>query len=89
MSCSAHAARPTVTMPRSAFDDDGRILAIRDQKDLGAYMPVGIGTPVNTAVHLLGPYHVPNYECSITIVATNKAPNAPYRGAGSARGGRS
>jgi carbon-monoxide dehydrogenase large subunit len=67
-----------------AFDDNGRILAIRNRlhKDSGAYMPVGIGTPVNTAVHLLGPYHVPNYEIAITIVATNKTPNAPYRGAG-------
>jgi carbon-monoxide dehydrogenase large subunit len=67
-----------------AFDEKGRILALRDRllKDSGAYMPVGIGTPVNTAVHMLGPYHVPNYEVSITIVATNKTPNAPYRGAG-------
>jgi len=67
-----------------AFDEEGHILALRDRllKDSGAYMPVGIGTPVNTAVHMLGPYHVPNYEVSITIVATNKTPNAPYRGAG-------
>jgi len=67
-----------------AFDAEGRILAIRDRllKDSGAYVPVGVGTPVNTAVHLLGPYHVPNYDVSITIVATNKTPNAPYRGAG-------
>jgi carbon-monoxide dehydrogenase large subunit len=67
-----------------AFDDQGRILALRDRllKDSGAYMPVGVGTPVNTAVHLLGPYRVPNYEASITIVASNKTPNAPYRGAG-------
>ena len=67
-----------------AFDENGRILAVRDrlEKDSGAYIPVGIGTPVNTAVHLLGPYHVPNYEIAITIVATNKTPNAPYRGAG-------
>lgn len=67
-----------------AFDAEGRILAVRDRvlKDSGAYMPVGIGTPVNTAVHLLGPYHVPNYDSSITIVVTNKTPNAPYRGAG-------
>jgi carbon-monoxide dehydrogenase large subunit len=67
-----------------AFDAEGRILAIRDRllKDSGAYMPVGVGTPINTAVHLLGPYHVPNYDVSITIVATNKTPNAPYRGAG-------
>jgi hypothetical protein len=27
-----------------------------------------------------GPYHVPNYDASITIVTTNKTPNAPYRG---------
>ena len=60
------------------------ILAIRDRllKDSGAYMPVGIGTPVNTAVHLIGPYQVPTTMCPITIVATNKTPNAPYRGAG-------
>jgi len=67
-----------------AFDEEGRILALRDRllKDSGAYMPVGVGTPVNTAVHLIGPYRIPNYEVSITIVATNKTPNAPYRGAG-------
>ncbi|MGH7090489.1 MAG: molybdopterin cofactor-binding domain-containing protein [Stellaceae bacterium] len=80
---SAH-ARDDRHETEIAFDDGGRILAIRDRllKDSGAYMPVGVGTPVNTAVHLLGPYHVPNYESSITIVATNKTPNAPYRGAG-------
>jgi carbon-monoxide dehydrogenase large subunit len=67
-----------------AFDEEGRILAVRDVllKDSGAYMPVGIGTPFNTAVHLLGPYHVPNYEAQITVVATSKTGNAPYRGAG-------
>jgi aerobic carbon-monoxide dehydrogenase large subunit len=67
-----------------AFDDAGHILAIRDRllKDSGAYIPVGIGAPVNTSIHLTGPYHVPNYDASITIVTTNKTPNAPYRGAG-------
>lgn len=80
---SAH-ARDDRHEAEIAFDAEGRILAVRDcvLKDSGAYIPVGIGTPVNTAVHLLGPYHVPNYESSITIVATNKTPNAPYRGAG-------
>lgn len=80
---SAH-ARDDRHETEIAFDPEGRILAVRDRvlKDSGAYMPVGIGTPVNTAVHLLGPYHVPNYESSITIVTTNKTPNAPYRGAG-------
>ncbi|MGH6740735.1 MAG: xanthine dehydrogenase family protein molybdopterin-binding subunit, partial [Bradyrhizobium sp.] len=51
---SAH-ARDDRHEAEIAFDADGRILAIRDRllKDSGAYMPVGIGTPVNTAVHLL------------------------------------
>jgi len=80
---SAH-ARDDRHEAEIAFDAEGHILAVRDRvlKDSGAYMPVGIGTPVNTAVHLPGPYHVPNYESSITIVTTNKTPNAPYRGAG-------
>lgn len=80
---SAH-ARDDRHEAEIAFDAQGHILAVRDRvhKDSGAYMPVGIGTPVNTAVHLLGPYHIPNYESSITIVSTNKTPNAPYRGAG-------
>jgi carbon-monoxide dehydrogenase large subunit len=80
---SAH-ARDDRHEAEIAFDDDGRILAIRDRllKDSGAYMPVGVGTPFNSAVHLLGPYHVPAYESAITIFATNRTPNAPYRGAG-------
>lgn len=67
-----------------AFDADGRILALRDRfvKDSGAYTPVGIGAPSNTIAHLLGPYHVPNYEAIATVVVTNKTPNAPYRGSG-------
>jgi aerobic carbon-monoxide dehydrogenase large subunit len=67
-----------------AFDAEGRILAVRDflHKDSGAYLPVGVGTPFNTAAHMLGPYDIANYESDITIVVTNKTPNAPYRGAG-------
>ena len=62
-----------------AFDSDGRILAIRDRllKDSGAYMPVGIGTPVNTAVHLLGPYHVPNYSPRSQSLPPTKLPMRP------------
>ncbi len=71
-----------------AFDSDGRILALRDHfvKDSGAYTPVGIGAPSNTCAHLLGPYHVPNYEAAVTVVVTNKTPNAPYRGSGRPEG---
>src|SRR5262249_40433239 len=67
-----------------AFDDDGRILAIRDDYivDCGAWNPIGSGVAYNTAVHLTGPYNVANLAASSRIVATTKVPNAPYRGAG-------
>jgi carbon-monoxide dehydrogenase large subunit len=66
------------------FDDDGRILAIRDDYivDCGAWNPIGSGVAYNTAVHLTGPYKVENFAASGRIVVTNKVPNAPYRGAG-------
>ncbi len=66
------------------FDDDGRILAIRDDYivDCGAWNPIGSGVAYNTAVHLTGPYKIENVAASGRIVATNKVPNAPYRGAG-------
>jgi aerobic carbon-monoxide dehydrogenase large subunit len=66
------------------FDNDGRILAIRDDYivDCGAWNPIGSGVAYNTAVHLTGPYKIPHLAASGRIVATNKVPNAPYRGAG-------
>ena len=36
----------------------------------------------NTAVHLLGPYRIDALAINARIAATNKVPNAPYRGAG-------
>src|SRR5216683_2608671 len=66
------------------FDDDGRILAIRDDYivDCGAWNPIGSGVAYNTAVHLTGPYRIEHLAASGRIVATTKVPNAPYRGAG-------
>ena len=66
------------------FDDDGRILALRDDfiVDCGAWNPIGAGVVYNTAVHLPGPYKIDNLAISARIAATNKVPNAPYRGAG-------
>jgi carbon-monoxide dehydrogenase large subunit len=66
------------------FDDDGRILAIRDDYlvDCGAWNPIGSGVAYNTAIHLTGPYKIENLAASGKIVVTNKVPNAPYRGAG-------
>jgi aerobic carbon-monoxide dehydrogenase large subunit len=53
------------------FDEDGRILALRDDYivDCGAWNPIGSGVAYNTAVHLTGPYKIENLA-------------APYRGAG-------
>jgi aerobic carbon-monoxide dehydrogenase large subunit len=66
------------------FDEDGRILAIRDDYivDCGAWNPIGSGIAYNTAVHLTGPYKIENLAASGKIAVTNKVPNAPYRGAG-------
>jgi aerobic carbon-monoxide dehydrogenase large subunit len=66
------------------FDDDGHILALRDDYivDCGAWNPIGSGIAYNTAVHLTGPYKIENLAASGKIVVTNKVPNAPYRGAG-------
>jgi carbon-monoxide dehydrogenase large subunit len=71
-----------------AFDGQGLLLAVRDRfvKDSGAYTPVGIGAPSNTIAHMLGPYQVPHFEASATVVVTNKTPNAPYRGSGRPEG---
>lgn len=67
-----------------AFDEAGRMLALRDRLllDNGAYNPMGLTDAYNTAAHLQGPYKIPNFSVTGTCVSTNKVPNAPYRGAG-------
>ena len=45
-------------------------------------IPIGAGVVYNTAVHLTGPYKIDNMAITARIAATNKVPNAPYRGAG-------
>jgi len=67
-----------------AADADGRILALRDRflLDQGAYNPWGIVQPYNTVGHMLGLFRVPHFAVEARSVVTNKAPHAPYRGAG-------
>jgi carbon-monoxide dehydrogenase large subunit len=81
---SACHARDQIHDVEVGFDSEGRVLAFRDDflMDGGAWSPLGITCPYNTAVHLLGPYRVANFAASSRTVATNKVPNAPYRGAG-------
>jgi aerobic carbon-monoxide dehydrogenase large subunit len=66
------------------FDRNGQVIVFRDEflVDCGAWNPIGAAIAYNTAVHLLGPYKTANFGATARVVATNKVPNAPYRGAG-------
>ncbi len=80
---TAH-ARDQIHYVELGFDGDGRILGLKDRflLDNGAYNPMGLTDAYNTAAHLQGPYRIPSLAVTGTCVATNKVPNAPYRGAG-------
>ena len=81
--CSCH-SRDQLHDVEVGFDRDGQLIAFRDEflVDCGAWNPIGAAIAYNTAVHLLGPYRTANFAATARIVATNKVPNAPYRGAG-------
>src|SRR5438094_4393066 len=66
------------------FDDEGRLLALRDAfvHDTGAYTPRGLIVPLLTASTLSGPYRIPNIEVSFASVYTHRVSVTPYRGAG-------
>jgi carbon-monoxide dehydrogenase large subunit len=81
---SACHSRDQVHEVEIGFDDQGRLLVFQDEfyVDCGAWNPIGSGIAYNTAVHLPGPYKFDHFSVRSRIVATNKVPNAPYRGAG-------
>jgi carbon-monoxide dehydrogenase large subunit len=81
---SATHSREQVHEVEIAATADGRILALRDRflLDQGAYNPWGIVQPYNTVGHLLGPFRIRHLAIEARSVVTNKAPHAPYRGAG-------
>src|SRR6516165_9814520 len=83
LSCSAH-SRDQLHEVEVGFDDDGHILALRDNfiVDCGAWNPIGGGVPYNTAAHLTGPYKIDHLAVSARTAATNKVQNTAYRGAG-------
>ena len=66
------------------FDDEGRLLALRDRfvHDTGAYTPRGLVVPLLTASMLTGPYRIPAVESSFVSRYTHRVPVTPYRGAG-------
>jgi carbon-monoxide dehydrogenase large subunit len=77
-------ARDQVHAVEAAASRDGTLLAIRDRfvMDSGAFNPLALVIPYNTAAHLLGPYRVRSCQIEGETVVTNKTPAAPYRGAG-------
>ncbi len=81
---SACHSRDQIHHAHIGFDDDGRILGFSDElvMDCGAWNPLGVAPVYNTACHLQGPYRIDNLQVVARIAATNKVPNAPYRGAG-------
>ena len=83
LTCSCH-SRDQIHDVEVGFDKEGRILALRDSfmVDGGAWNPIGAGVVYNTAAHLPGPYKIGAIAIDARIAATNKTPNAPYRGAG-------
>jgi aerobic carbon-monoxide dehydrogenase large subunit len=70
------------------FEEDGTITALRLRiiGDSGAYSPYHLNPTFNTVSHLPGPYRIQNYEADVRVAVTNKAPTAPYRGAGRPEG---
>jgi carbon-monoxide dehydrogenase large subunit len=71
-----------------AVDREGRILGIKDVflHDTGAYDPYGLTVPINSQCTLLGPYVVPAYDSTFTVLFTNLPIVTPYRGAGRQHG---
>jgi len=81
---STHQAREQSHHARLAATRDGRILGLDVQlvKDVGAYHSFSVHEPTNTINHLPSQYKVPAFRAAGFSVVTNKAPSAPYRGAG-------
>jgi carbon-monoxide dehydrogenase large subunit len=77
-------ARDQVHYLELAYDDDGKILALRDRYlvDVGAYNLYAITVSYNTASHLRGQYGIDCFSIEGSNVLTTKAPVAPVRGAG-------
>ncbi len=64
---------------------DGTILALRGRAvcDIGAYIrTAGLIAPRNVAMFLAGPYRIPDYHVTASVLLTNKTPSGTYRGPG-------
>jgi CO/xanthine dehydrogenase Mo-binding subunit/uncharacterized protein with von Willebrand factor type A (vWA) domain len=82
---SINHAREQVHRIEAAFDEDGRLLGLRDEiwHDKGAYIrPTGLVVSEISVGMLPWPYRVHAYEGRIHVVMTNKTPVGPYRAPG-------
>ncbi len=70
------------------LDEDGRIVAVVVDyiQDGGAFCAAAAIPFGTTAISVPGPYRIPHLEVHGTLVATNKVPVGPYRGAGRPQG---
>lgn len=77
-------ARDQVHDVEVGFNDDGSIVALRDdfKVDFGAHNHYAITVSYNIVAHFRGPFKIDNFSVRGTGVLTNKAPCAPVRGAG-------
>jgi carbon-monoxide dehydrogenase large subunit len=64
---------------------DGTIVAMRGRMDgnIGAYIRSNATiAPRNAALHISGPYRIPNIRIEASMLMTNKTPTGTYRGPG-------
>ncbi|HLW45815.1 MAG TPA: molybdopterin cofactor-binding domain-containing protein, partial [Acidimicrobiales bacterium] len=76
--------RDQVHLVEVGYEDDGRIVALKDRfiVDAGAYNQYAITVSYNAAAHARNQFDIPDVRLEGFNVVTNKAPVAPVRGAG-------
>ena len=82
---AANHSREHILEMEVAARRDGTILGIRARAfgDMGGYIRTHGGlVPSNAARMLTGPYRVPNYECEVSCVITNKMGAGTFRAPG-------
>jgi len=77
-------ARDQLHHVEAAFEDDGRITAVRDRfvLDSGVACPYPLSSAYNVASHFRSMYAIPHFAIDGECVLTHKMFNLPYRGAG-------
>ena len=75
---------PSFTKYRSAYDKDGKLLAVDIDYylDGGAYSTLSPIVLWRGVIHAIGPYDCPNVRINGSALATNKVPSGAYRGFG-------